>query len=283
MSKKDHTGEIYGRLTIKAEAPNRGKHRYMHTECSCGTLKETSLTSLLSGTSVSCGCYRNEVSQEREDVIGQTFGQLTIVADDTNKGKGRRVIVECSCGTKKSIFLTVLRSGDAISCGCYHLKLVTTHGQSKNKNPLYYAWVNMRSRCTDPNAKYYPEYGGRGITICSEWQESFEHFQIWAISNGYAQGLTLDRADNSKSYCPDNCRWVNRTAQQRNRRSQKGSSSQFVGVSFVTKHQKWLSSLKINGKSINLGLFTEEQDAAVKRDQYIVDNALQNFTMNGVL
>jgi hypothetical protein len=183
---------------------------------------------------------------------------------------------------EKEVGLSSLRVGDAKSCGCKRIEYISTHGQSTN-NPLYRTWSNMKSRCNDPKAKYFPEYGGRGIKVCQEWCDSFEEFHKWAISSGYQPALTLDREKNDQEYGPDNCRWSNRTAQQRNRRSQKGSSSQYVGVCFVQRYQRWQANTKVAGKSINLGYFDTELDAAKARDQYILDNNLKDFTMNGVL
>ena len=216
------------------------------------------------------------------DYVGQSFGRLTVIAEGTRKGNHRKLLCRCSCGVTKEMFLTVIKAG-AQSCGCLQREVATTHGQSRNGNALYRTWTNMKSRCSDPNAKYFSEYGGRGIQVCSDWLRSFAAFQAWALKAGYESSLTLDRIDNSKHYAPDNCRWASRTTQQRNRRSQKGSSSQYVGVAFVAKHQKWVSSIKVAGKSINLGLFSNELDAAKARDQYILDHDLKDFTMNEVL
>jgi hypothetical protein len=222
------------------------------------------------------------MSGTKVDYTGQVFGRLTVLGEAVQVGKHRKLLCECTCGVTKSMYLTSIKAG-ALSCGCRQREIVTTHGQSRQRNSLYYAWVNMRSRCTDPNAKYFSDYGGRGIRVCPEWDNSFEEFQTWALSNGYAKGLTLDRRRNNEDYSPDNCRWVDRTTQQRNRRPVKGSSSKYVGVSFVQKHQRWLASIKIARKSINLGLFATELDAAKARDSYIIEHKLQNFTLNGVL
>lgn len=216
------------------------------------------------------------------DYTGQTFGRLLVIGEGARIGKHRKLICECTCGNTKEMFLTVIKAG-AQSCGCLQKEVATTHGQSRLKNPLYTAWSNMKSRCSDPNAKYFPEYGGRGITVCSEWDNAFEPFQDWAHNNGYSKGLTLDRLDNSQGYSPNNCRWVTRTVQQRNRRSHKGSSSQYVGVSFIQRDQHWMAGIKIAGKAINLGSYPTELEAAKARDQYILNNNLKDFTMNGVL
>lgn len=77
-------------------------------------------------------------------------------------------------------------------------------------------WRNMKIRCNDPRDKYYYRYGGRGIKVCPEWENSFENFYEWALRNGYQKGLSIDRIDNNKGYSPDNCRWVTMHEQNRN-------------------------------------------------------------------
>lgn len=217
-----------------------------------------------------------------KNVIGERYEYLEIIRDAPKTGAHRRVVVRCVCGVEKEVGLSSLRVGDAKSCGCKRIEAISTHGQSKN-NPLYRTWSNMKSRCNDPKAKYFSEYGGRGIKVCQEWCDSFEAFHEWAIKSGYQPVLTLDREKNDQGYNPDNCRWVSRTTQQRNRRSQKGSSSQYIGVSFTQCNRRWVAGIKIEGKSINLGTYPTELEAAIARDQYIVENKLTDFTMNGVL
>lgn len=79
-------------------------------------------------------------------------------------------------------------------------------------------WTNMKTRCNNPNVQSYKNYGGRGITVCDEWTNSFLSFEFWAKSNGYNDSLTLDRINNNAGYCPDNCRWVTPKDQSRNMR-----------------------------------------------------------------
>lgn len=95
-----------------------------------------------------------------------------------------------------------------------------THGYSITHKKLYKLYYSMRDRCEKPHNDAYPAYGGRGITICPEWQTP-EPFCDWAVANGYSSKLTLERIDNSKGYGPDNCTWASRTAQARNRRSNR--------------------------------------------------------------
>jgi len=217
----------------------------------------------------------------RQDYTGERFGRLVVTGDAPDKGKHRRVFVICDCGTEKEVFLTSLKT-DTKSCGCYHKEQCTTHGQSQNKNPLYRAWTNMKSRCYDPNAKFYPEYGGRGITVCDEWVTDYVSFEAWAHRAGFTLNLSLDRRSNGEGYSPDNCRWVTKTTQQRNRRAVKNSSSQYIGVSLDTGTGKWLASIKIEKKSVYIGRYETATEAARARDVYVIDNKLNDYTLNNV-
>lgn len=88
------------------------------------------------------------------------------------------------------------------------------------RNRLYNIYYKMRQRCNNPNNVDYPNYGGRGITYCKEWEET-QNFIDWALSHGYSDELTLDRIDVDGNYCPENCRWITIEQQQRNRRNNK--------------------------------------------------------------
>lgn len=90
------------------------------------------------------------------------------------------------------------------------------HGLSKEK--LYGVWSGMISRCYHKNCNQYKNYGGRGIKVCEEWANNFLYFYEWALTNGYKAGLSIDRIDVDKDYSPDNCRWINMSEQQLNRR-----------------------------------------------------------------
>lgn len=91
------------------------------------------------------------------------------------------------------------------------------HGMSKTS--LHRIWRLMKCRCSNPRHEKYKDYGGRGITVCPEWKNSFIAFRDWALANGYQEGLSIDRKDNSGNYEPSNCRWTTVKVQANNRRS----------------------------------------------------------------
>lgn len=92
--------------------------------------------------------------------------------------------------------------------------MTKTHGQKRTR--LYTIWSRMKGRCFNPSDAAYPRYGGRGISVCEAWADSFEAFRDWALSNGYEPHLTIDRRDNDAGYSPDNCRWATYAEQNRN-------------------------------------------------------------------
>ena len=79
-------------------------------------------------------------------------------------------------------------------------------------------WIGIKQRCLNKNNKSYKNYGGRGITICKDWENNYKSFQEWAIQNGYKPNLSIDRINNNGDYEPHNCRWTTRLEQNRNTR-----------------------------------------------------------------
>lgn len=154
-----------------------------------------------------------------KDILCQKYGRLTVLEEIIKIGKGRRFRVVCDCGNTKDVELTHLRMGFIVSCGCFNKEQTSkakgTHRMSGNK--LYSIWANMIQRCINPNTINYKGYGGRGITICNEWKNSFENFLNWAQKNNYNHNLEIDRINNDGNYCPENCRFVTRTQNARNR------------------------------------------------------------------
>lgn len=154
-----------------------------------------------------------------EDLSGQKFGLLTVKERVKNSSSGSvRWKCLCECGNYVVCLAYNLKDGHTRSCGCLHKKGTrTTHGMRHTR--LYGIWTDMKSRCDNPNMKRYFDYGGRGITICDEWHNSFESFRDWAMANGYRDDLSIDRVDVNGNYEPSNCRWIPREAQASNKRN----------------------------------------------------------------
>lgn len=225
----DLTGQRFGRLVVIERMPKgkHGEHAKWRCLCDCGNENVVVGTDLRSGHTQSCGCYCRDLnrSMKTKDMLGQRFGKLTVIAfagvDENNKAEWK---CRCDCGNEVIVTGGNLRSGNTTSCGCVHKKqlsernskLLTTHGMSKTR--LYTIWTDMKQRCGNPNDKYYYLYGGRGISVCSEWKSNFKSFAEWALANGYQDNLSIDRIDNDKGYCSDNCRWATAKEQANNKR-----------------------------------------------------------------
>lgn len=87
----------------------------------------------------------------------------------------------------------------------------------RSGNPLYAIWNSMVQRCKNMKHRWYHRYGGRGIHICDEWVKDFDVFCAWAKESGYVSGLSIERKDNNGGYTPENCMWVERNQQSKNR------------------------------------------------------------------
>lgn len=151
---------------------------------------------------------------------GDRFGRLVLVSA-VRVGRGARWRCQCDCGRAVEVRQDSLHSGETRSCGCLVTdamrRRAVKHGRSHTRE--YQAWRNARARCSNPKVQMFAYYGGRGITMCARWRDSFEAFL--ADMGPCPAGLTLERIENDGHYEPSNCRWATRAEQRQNQRKSR--------------------------------------------------------------
>lgn len=171
--------------------------------------------------------YKNYAQNNKEpkDYTGMKFGRLTVIKraeDAIIPSSGKRVVrylCKCECGNEKVIRKLHLTNGSIVSCGCYQREILGNrrrkHGYS-HKERLYSVWLDMKDRCGNPKTNRYANYGGRGISVCSEWKNNYLAFREWCLANGYREdirdsgrnNITIDRINVNGNYEPNNCRFI---------------------------------------------------------------------------
>ena len=155
----------------------------------------------------------------RTNLVGQTFNRWTVIAPDQMPDGAPGWRCQCSCGTVRAVIGWTLTKGASKSCGCWNAEQVRKKGKNRKHGmhgtPTYKAWLGMRERCTNNTRRDWLDYGGRGITYCSQW-DTFEGF--FADMGIAPAGLTLDREDVNGNYEPGNCRWATADQQANNTR-----------------------------------------------------------------
>lgn len=137
--------------------------------------------------------------------------------ENSSDGKPRWICL-CDCGNTKLLRAACLRDGTTSSCGCLASELTklrtATHRETGSSTWL--SWRALRRRCRKVDDSHYPDYGGRGITVCERWSR-YENF---LEDMGHrTPGMTIDRVDNNGNYCKENCKWSTATEQSRNKRT----------------------------------------------------------------
>lgn len=152
--------------------------------------------------------------------IGTTFGRLTVIGDgepgiDKHGWKHGRSVVRCECGVERIALNGNLKSGKTKSCGCG-----TGEQHGKRRSPEYCIWAGIKKRCFNTNSHKYVSYGGRGITVCERWTNSFVAF-LEDMGPRPTSQHSIDRINNDGNYEPGNCRWATRHEQGCNKRNNR--------------------------------------------------------------
>jgi len=153
--------------------------------------------------------------------LNKRYGRLTVIEFDETRNYRARWKCLCDCGNITVVNGSMLRNHKIRSCGCLKDELTskrfTKHGLTHTL--LYDVWIKIKSRCCNIRDKDFHNYGGRNITIFNDWQHDFLSFYNWSITNGYKEGLTIERINVNGNYEPDNCTWIINAEQALNKRN----------------------------------------------------------------
>jgi hypothetical protein len=200
----------YGRITIIGQKIKNSPK--VLCKCDCGKEKMINIYNLKLGDVKSCGCLRKEsmtqeakkrftgkIPSNAKDYTGMKIGCIFVLDRCKKNSLETEYLVRCDCSEEFLVLSSNLKRSKYKKCICNY----KTH-------PLKVVLQKMIERCEKSNCKSYKWYGAKGIKVCEEWKMFPTKFITWSLNNGYIHGLTIDRIDSSKDYCPENCQWISR-------------------------------------------------------------------------
>lgn len=225
---------------------------------------------------------------KRLDITDQQFGRLVAKKPIYVNGKPKWECL-CSCGNLKITGISELRGGSTRSCGCLRVQinrnLRLIHGDTSfgNMSTEYRSWSGMIQRCECERNKRYSRYGGRGISVCTRWRNSFSNF-LSDMGRKPGPEYSLDRINNDGNYEPENCRWATLSQQAMNRKrpskkryyANKSCSSEYLGVHWNKFRNRWEASGYICRKRKYLGRSEDEYEAHLMVDKFLSAQGVKN-------
>lgn len=198
--------------------------------------------------------------------INKTFNYLTLI---NIVGIKNRVFIGkflCKCGKEKELSISSIIKEHIKSCGCLHKESAKQRAKHNMHNSIIYKrWSSMKARCNRESDVNYKNYGARGITYCSDW-ENFINF-YFDMKEGFHPSLEIDRIDVNGNYNKDNCRWVTHNENNFNKTLQSNNVSGKTGVSWLKSNCCWRAYISINKRQVLLGYFDNYDDAVKAREE----------------